>query len=66
MFNHSLALKEAESGPKAVCTSCHRLYGGWDQAQRESCDCGGKLTMNFPYSVLIGYVKAGRHSGSKT
>lgn len=46
-----------DSCPKAICQSCGRRYRGWGLAQRESCDCGGKLIMDFPYGVIIGYVK---------
>ncbi|MBA7684840.1 hypothetical protein ES703_93253 [subsurface metagenome] len=45
--------------PKAICQSCGRRYSGWSLAQRETCDCGGKLIIDFPYSAIIAYVKAG-------
>jgi len=54
-----------ESGPKAVCRSCGRQYGGWGLAQREACDCGGKLIISSPYDVIIGYVKTGKRNEIK-
>jgi len=49
---------EADICPKAICSSCGKRYSGWSLVQRESCDCGGKLIINFPYDVLIGFVKS--------
>ncbi|MBA7707276.1 hypothetical protein ES703_116145 [subsurface metagenome] len=52
-------MPEDGSGPKAVCYKCGNRYSGWSLAQRETCDCGGKLIINFPYDTIIGYVKRG-------
>ena len=49
------------SCPKAICQSCGKEYSGWSLAQRNTCDCGGKLIVNFPYGVITGFVKGGRH-----
>jgi len=46
--------------PCAVCQACGRRYSGWSLAQREGCDCGGRLIVSFPYNVIIGFVKAGK------
>ncbi len=46
--------------PKAICQSCGHQYSGFGLAQRETCNCGGKLIVTFPYNVIIGYVQAGR------
>lgn len=51
-----------DSCPKAICRSCGRRYSGWDLAQRETCDCGGKLIINFPYDVIMGYLKTGNRN----
>jgi len=45
--------------PRATCQSCLSRYTGWGLAQREKCDCGGKLVIDFPYNYLIGYLRAG-------
>ncbi|KKM65278.1 hypothetical protein LCGC14_1492930 [marine sediment metagenome] len=46
------------SCPKAVCQSCGRHYSGWGLAQKETCDdCGGKLIIDFPNSIIIDFVK---------
>lgn len=47
-------------GPRAKCWKCGRQYSGWSLAKRETCECGGKLIIDFPYNILIGYARAGR------
>ena len=51
--------------PKAYCLSCGRRYSGWNLAQRESCDCGGKLIINHLYGAIIGYIKHGNKLPAK-
>jgi len=51
--------------PKAICQSCNKKFSGWSLAQRESCDCGGKLIIDFPYNQIIGYIKAGNRNEQK-
>lgn len=48
------------SSPEAVCQSCGKHYSGWWLAQTETCDCGGKLIIDFPCDYIIGYIKGGR------
>jgi len=59
-----LAEFQSESCPKAVCASCGIRYSGWVLAQREKCNCGGKLLIDFPHNIIIGYVKKGGDSNS--
>jgi len=53
------------SDPKAICPSCGNTYSVWNLGQRESCHCGGKLFIEYPYSVLIGFIREGRRNNGQ-
>ena len=56
---------ERGSCPAARCQGCARRHSGWHLVEKVTCECGGKLVIDFPYDVLIGYVRAGnRQNGS--
>jgi len=40
------------SCPRALCQSCSRRYSGWGLVNKKICECGGKLVLQSPYSVL--------------
>jgi len=56
---------EVTGYPKAICYMCGKRYSGWILAERKTCDCGGKLIVDFPYSVLIGSVSPGTTKDGK-
>jgi hypothetical protein len=49
--------KVRDSCPTAVCLSCGAHYSGWGLVNRRRCDCGGKLVINSPHDIIIGYAE---------
>ncbi|KKL21484.1 hypothetical protein LCGC14_2445040, partial [marine sediment metagenome] len=52
-----MAAYERGSCPAARCQGCARRHSGWHLVEKVTCECGGKLVIDFPYDVLIGYVR---------
>lgn len=43
--------------PKAHCEKCGAVHTGFLLQHRKLCDCGARLVLDFPYSVIFGYIK---------
>jgi len=40
--------------PRATCIRCGRSHTGWGLAEKDTCECGGKLLLFSPFDRLIG------------
>jgi hypothetical protein len=47
--------------PRGHCPRCGAVHTGFLLQYRKLCDCGSFLVMDFPYSVIFGYI---RHNDS--